>query len=95
MATLARHFFSAIQIVLDVLLSNCSCCSLFESGVGTAIAPQPQRGRFALRAKAPLAGVPKGTEPKNYIAPPLPPHADLQLKQAKPRSVIPPCNFAF
>jgi hypothetical protein len=31
-----------------------------------AIAPQRLRGRFVLRAKAPLAGVAKATAPKNY-----------------------------
>ncbi|SEQ04226.1 hypothetical protein SAMN04489841_1146 [Natrinema salaciae] len=53
-----------------------------------AIAPQRLRGRFALRAKAPLAGVPKGTEPKNYSAPLPSPYKNLQLIQTKRRFVI-------
>ena len=36
----------------------------------------------------PFVGVPKGTEPKNYNAPPPPPYADLQLKHMKRRYLI-------
>lgn len=38
---------------------------------------------FRALSKSPPAGVPKGTEPKNYSAPPPLPHADLQLKHMK------------
>ncbi|RQH03560.1 hypothetical protein EA472_02385 [Natrarchaeobius oligotrophus] len=54
------------------------------------------RGRFALRAKFPLASVPEGTEPKNHTAPTPLSLAKLQVKHMKRRlitSYLPPKTF--
>ncbi len=73
--TLSVPLFSTRILEYHPCLDNSGWSRWLEVGVGTAIAPQRPRGRFALRAKALLAGNPRGQRQKM-----TPPHPHRRAK---------------